>query len=182
MNPVVWKIVKGSHDISPTENNMNSSVDIAVIKSAILEFEQITCNFYPFPVFVLTDGMRWTSCLNLRNLFYSFFFFFFFFLRLFLSLFRNCENLTLWNFKDNLAIPSESSLHLTSMLDKAERSDRWLSQCEARRGRCYSWAYPSREQCPKHPTSSRCHCLRFKISRRWVPICFKNIFLFILYP
>ena len=108
---------------------MNSSVDIAVIKSAILEFEQITCNFYPFAIFVLTDGMRWTSCLNLRkpadlrNLFYSFFFFFFFFffLLLFLSLFSKCENLTLWNFKDNLAIPSESSPHLTSMLDKAKR-------------------------------------------------------------
>lgn len=61
-------------------------------------------------------------CLNLgkpadlRNLFY-----FFFFLLLFLSLFSKCENLTLWNFKDNLAILSESSPHLTSMLDKAKR-------------------------------------------------------------
>ena len=75
-------------------------------------------------------------CLNLRkpadlrNLFYFFFVFclfvcflfcFVLFLLLFLSLFSKCENLTLWNFNDNLAIPSESSPHLTSMLDKAKR-------------------------------------------------------------
>lgn len=135
MSPTVWKIFKGSRRIFPTENIMNISTDITVIKAAILECELISCNFYPFPIFVLTVGVRWTSVSWSEEASWtspsstSFF----------VSLSAPLRSVKI-QFSETLRkilpfLQNLLSILPTSLKRQRGKSDRWHSQCEASWGR-----------------------------------------------